>query len=247
VPRFAANLTLLFPERPVAERATAARKAGFEGVEVLFPYTSPDWPKALTKAGLPVALINTPAPDWDSGGRGVAAVPGQKSRFRAEFDQALEMADRVQAARIHIMAGLAAGAKAHDTFLENLGWAVGQAGETHLTIEPINPHDIPGYFLKDFDQAANILDTLNAPTLALQFDAYHAHRIIGDLLGTWEKHGHRAAHVQVAGHPGRHEPKEGEIDTPAFFKRLDADGYQGWVSGEYHPKARTEDGLSWIT
>jgi len=246
VPRFAANLTLLFTERPVAERAIAARKAGFDGVEVLSTYTSPDWPKSLNEAGLPVALINTPAPDWDSGGRGVAAIPGQGPRFRAEFDQALEMAQQVQAARIHIMAGLAAGPKAHDTFLENLRWAVEQAGETPLTIEPINPHDIPGYFLTDFDQAADILDTLDTPNLALQFDAYHAHRITGDLMGAWAKHGPRAAHVQVAGHPGRHEPNAGEIDYPTFFATLDNDGYQGWVSGEYHPKTRTEDGLGWI-
>ncbi|WP_294619088.1 TIM barrel protein [uncultured Roseovarius sp.] len=246
MPRFAANLTLLFTEWPVAERAMAARKAGFEGVEVLFPYTSPDWPKALADADLPVALINTPAPDWDSGGRGVAAVPGQKARFRAEFDQALEMAHNVNAARIHIMAGLAEGPRANDTFLENLRWATEEAGNIPLTIEPINPIEIPGYFLNDFDQAAGILDALNAPTLALQFDAYHAHRITGDVMGTWAKHGARAAHVQVAGHPGRHEPMSGEIDYPGFFARLDSEGYQGWVSGEYHPKARTEDGLSWI-
>ena len=194
-----------------------------------------------------MALINTPAPDWDRGGRGVAAVPGQKSRFRAEFDQALEMAHHVNAARIHIMAGLAEGPRADDTFFKNLSWAVEQAGETPLTIEPINPHDIPGYFLNDFDQAAGILDTLKAPTLALQFDAYHAHRITGDVMGAWAKHGSRAAHVQVAGHPGRYEPTTGAIDYPSFFARLDTDGYQGWVSGEYNPKARTEDGLSWIT
>ena len=244
--RFAANLTLLFTERPVAERAIAARDAGFQGVEVLFPYASPDWSKALKNAGLPVVLINTPAPDWDSGGRGVAAQPGKKARFRAEFAQALEMAERVKAARIHIMAGLAKGPKAHDTFLENLGWAVGQAGGQPLTIEPINPYDIPGYFLNDFDQAAGILDTLKAPTLALQFDAYHAHRITGDVLGTWAKHGHRAAHVQVAGHPGRHEPRGGDIDYSGFFATLDSEGYQGWVSGEYHPRDRTENGLGWI-
>jgi hydroxypyruvate isomerase len=246
LPRFAANLTLLFTKRPVAERAIAARKAGFGAVEVLFPYASPDWPKALKDAGLPVVLINTPAPDWAQGGRGVAAQPGQAARFRAEFDQALEMAERVKAARIHIMAGLAKGPKAHDTFLENLSWAVAQAGNRLLTIEPINAFDIPGYFLNDFDQAARILDTLNAPTLALQFDAYHAHRITGDVPGTWAKHGHRAAHVQVAGHPGRHEPSEGEIDYPAFFATLDRDGYQGWVSGEYHPRNHTENGLGWI-
>lgn len=224
----------------------AARDAGFEGVEVLFPYALPDWPRALGKAGLPVVLINTPAPDWGTGGRGVAAIPGQEARFRAEFAQALEMAHHLQAARIHIMAGLAHGPKAHDTFLENLAWAAGQAGGQPLTIEPINPHDIPGYFLNDFDQAAGILDSLNAPGLALQFDAYHAHRITGDVMGTWARHGARAAHVQVAGQPGRHEPDEGEIDTPAFFARLDAEGYDGWVSGEYTPKARTEDGLGWI-
>lgn len=143
------------------------------------------------------------------------------------------MAQRVQAA--------------HDTLVANLFWAVVQAGDQPLMIEPINRFDIPGYFQNDYDQAAEILDMLNAPTLALQFDAYHAQRITGDVMGAWAKHGSRAAHVQVAGHPGRYEPTTGALDYPSFFARLDSDDYQGWVSGEYHPKARTEDGLSWIT
>jgi hydroxypyruvate isomerase len=232
VPRFAANLTLLFQSARWPNASSQRAMSGFDGGEVLFPYTSPDWPKAFNDAGLPVALINTPAPDWQTGGRGVAAVPGQEARFRAGFDQALEMAQRVQAA--------------HDTLVANLFWAVVQAGDQPLMIEPINRFDIPGYFQNDYDQAAEILDMLNAPTLALQFDAYHAHRITGGAKATWGKHGRRAAHVQVAGHPGRHEPTGGEIDHPAFFRARDAEGYGGWVSGEYHPSAKTEAGVDWI-
>ena len=144
------------------------------------------------------------------------------------------------------MAGVADGPEAEATFTENLRWAAARAPGQSLTIEPINRHDMPGYFLADYTTAARVLDAVAAPNLALQFDAYHAHRITGDVPGTWAAHGHRAVHVQVAGFPGRHEPKGGEIDYPAFFARLDAEGYAGWVSAEYAPAAATADGLGWL-
>ena len=122
----------------------------------------------------------------------------------------------------------------------------GAAPRLQLTIEPINRADMPGYFLSDFGLAREIIAEVGAPNLRLQFDAYHAHRIAGDVLGTWEEVRPLVAHVQVAGHPGRHEPLDGEIDYPAFFARLDADGYGGWVSGEYHPRTQTEAGLAWL-
>ncbi|WP_288943774.1 TIM barrel protein [uncultured Roseovarius sp.] len=249
MPRFAANLSMLFREFPVLERPSAARDAGFAGVEILFPYDEPGHliRQALDRAGLPLILINTPPPNWTGGDRGFAAIPGGEERFRHDFRRALRYAQVLGARHIHVMAGVAEGPEARDTFIRNLAWAAATAPEQPLTIEPINTHDMPGYFLDDFDLAAEVLDTVGAPNLALQFDAYHAHRITGDVMDTWAAHGHRAAHVQVAGYPGRHEPAGGEIDYPAFFARLDSDGYAGFVSGEYTPEGRTGDGVGWIT
>ena len=249
MPRFAANLSMLFRELPLLERPAAARDAGFAGVEILFPYDEPGHliRQALDRAGLPLILINTPPPNWTGGDRGFAAIPGGEERFRHDFRRALRYAQVLGARHIHVMAGVAEGSEARDTFIRNLAWAAATAPEQPLTIEPINTHDMPGYFLDDFDLAAEVLDTVGAPNLALQFDAYHAHRITGDVMGTWAAHGHRAAHVQVAGYPGRHEPAGGEIDYPAFFARLDSDGYAGFVSGEYTPEGRTGDGVGWIT
>lgn len=249
MPRFAANLSFLFTEHPMQERFAAAAAAGFGAVEMLFPYAhSPARLRdRIEDAGLELALFNTPVHDRDEGGRGVAAIPGEEARFRAEFDLALSYAEDMGPAHIHIMSGLAEGAAARDCLLENLSWAVNHAPDQSLTIEPINARDIPGYFLSRFDQAADLLDEIAAPNLGLQFDAYHAQRITGDVPGTWARYGARAVHVQVAGVPGRHEPVGGEIDYPAFFARLDDEGYGGFVSGEYHPAGRTEDGLGWIS
>ncbi len=247
MPRFCANLTMLFTEHPLLERFGAARAAGFDTVEILFPYddSAADILQRLTDNDLTLALINAPPPNYTGGTRGFAAVPGGEARFRTDFKRAARYAKALGAKHLHLMAGVAEGADAKATFIANLTWAAAEAPRQSLTIEPINPHDMPGYFLNDFGLAATVLDAVAAPNLHLQFDAYHAHRITGDVIATWAAHGHRVAHVQVAGYPGRHEPVAGEIDYPAFFARLDADGYAGWVSGEYHPGRRTENGLGW--
>jgi hydroxypyruvate isomerase len=145
------------------------------------------------------------------------------------------------------MAGKAQGAVARATMVRNLAWAAAEAPGQALTIEPLNVFDMPGYFLADFATAAEIIAEVGAPNLGLQFDAWHAQLVTGDTLGAWDTFGRLATHVQVAGSPGRHEPVKGEIDYPAFFARLDADGYAGWVGAEYNPKKRTEDGLGWLT
>lgn len=249
MPRFAANLSLLFAEHPLQDRFTAARRAGFERVELLFPYEMDvcDLKTALDANRLELALINTPAGDWNAGERGFAAVPGKESVFRDGFERALTYATSLQVPHIHIMSGVSDAPGAEDVLFKNLSWASARAPDQSLTIEPINPFDMPGYVLNDFDQAARLLDQVNAPNLHLQFDAYHAHRITGDVLGAWEKHGARAKHVQIAGFPGRHEPIGDEIDYVAFFSQLENSDYMGVVSAEYFPKAGTEDGLGWMT
>lgn len=249
MPRFAANLSMLFRELPLLERFGAARQAGFNAVEVLFPYDEPGnrVQTAIEVNGVHLCLINCPPPNYAGGERGFAAVPGGEARFEHDFKRVLRYASLLKPQHLHIMAGVTSGPEARDAFVRNLKWAASQAPEQSLTIEPINPRDMPGYFLNEFDQAAEILDEVGAPNLNLQFDAYHAHQITGDVMKAWNIHGHRAVHIQIARAEGRHEPDNtGAIDYSAFFARLDADGYDGWVSAEYIPEGSTEEGLGWL-
>jgi hydroxypyruvate isomerase len=248
MPRFCANLTLLFAELPFMERFRAAKEAGFDAVEVLFPYDCPaqDMRDQLVWNDLTFVLMNCPPPNYAGGPRGFAAVPGQQDRFRRDFERVLRYAGVLKPRFIHVMAGAAEGEAAEETFVANLIWAADRAKGLTLTIEPLNRHDNPGYFLADFDLAARVLGRVNRPNVGLQYDAYHAQRITGDAMAVWVAHGQRAVHVQVAGVPGRHEPEPGgEIDFPALFARIEADGFKGWVSAEYHPRGATQAGLGW--
>ncbi len=246
MPRFAANLTMLFTEVPILSRPELAAQAGFDGVEILFPYEQPtaEWEKALD--GMPLALINTPPGNWIAGDRGFAAVPGEEARFRDGFLRAADVATRLKAERIHVMAGVARGPVAEQTYLENLTWAVEQAPEMALMLEPINAEDIPGYFLNDFDQAARMLDDLNLPQLGLQFDLWHAARIHGNAELVWEDHKDRIRHVQIAGFPARNEPGGGGFDLPRMCADLDQTAPDVWVSAEYRPQRATVHGLMWL-
>lgn len=249
MPKFAANLTMLFKELPEIERFDAAAAAGFDAVEVLFPYDmqASDILSALARNDLSLELINCPPPNYTGGARGFAAVPESRDRFRHDFKRTMRYAEALGARLVHIMSGPAQGTAARDTLIDNLRWASDFAPKQKLTIEPINDTDMPGYFLNNFDLAAEILDEVAAPNLALQFDTYHAFRIHGDIMACWEKHGHRVGHIQVGGIPDRHEPAGGDFDYPAFFKMLDAIGYEGIVSAEYFPSGHTtESGLGWL-
>ncbi len=249
MPKFCANLTWLFRELPFLERFEAAKDAGFDGVEVLFPYdvNAQKIVRACARHDLQMVLINCPPPNYTGGPQGFAAVPGLEERFKKDFVRALRYAQTLGAQHLHVMAGTATGPEAKATMISNLRWAAGQAPEQSLTIEPINPESMPGYFLNDFGMAREIIETIDAPNLQLQFDAFHAAKITGDVWGTWEAMRDITAHVQVAQMPQRSEPDQGEIDFPAFFAQLDAQGYAGWVSGEYKPRKTTADGLGWIT
>ena len=240
----AANLTFLFQPGQMWERIDAAADAGFSGIEILQPYDEDpdDLRHTLEAAGPGLVLINTPEPAWDTGGRGYAAVPGAEDTFRAGIETALTFADAAACPRIHILAGLAEGTAARDAYLANLAWAADRAPEMAFSIEPLNALDQPGYFLNDFDQAAEILDTLNRPNVGLQFDTYHAHRMTGDAAAVWSTHGKRTVHVQVAGQT-RAAPGPDEV---ALMKRMRDDGYQGWIAAEYMPGDVTEDSLDWM-
>ncbi len=248
MPTFAANLSLLFTELPLPARFAAAREAGFEHVEMLFPYemTIPELRRALNDNGLKLVLINTPAGDWDAGERGFMGVPRRIADFRNGYLKAVEYAKELDVTFIHLMSGVADKARAEKMLVRNLAWASYQAPDQALTLEPINTYDVPGYVLDGYDMALRLMDWVGAPNVHLQFDAYHAHRITGDVLSAWSKYGQRSRHIQISGFPGRHEPVGGEIDYPAFFAALVKDGYEGVVAGEYFPKTTTEAGLSWL-
>lgn len=237
---------MLFTEVPSLHRPELAAQAGFDGAEILFPYdhAEAEWEKAL--AGLPLALINTPPGNWSAGDRGFAAVPGEEDRFRSGFLRAASLAARLGVERVHVMAGVAKGPQAEQVYRENLAWAVQQAPGLLLTVEPINPDDMPGYFLNDFDQAARILEDLNLAQIGLQFDVWHAARIHGNASAVWAAHRQRVSHVQIAGFPSRNEPGGGGFDLPALCAELDATGSRVWVSGEYRPARATVHGLMWL-
>lgn len=251
MPRFAANLSLMFTERPFLERFDAAAAAGFRAVEFLFPY---EWPPAelraaLDRTGLELALFNAPPGDWIAGERGLAALPGREAEFRAAFAQALDYAAVLRPARLHVMAGLAAGEAARAAYIANLAWAAEaarEAGGQRLTIEPINSRDMPGYHLATSDDAVAVLERVGAGNLGLQLDLYHAQIMEGDLTRRIECLMPLIGHMQIAGVPERHEPDEGEVSYPHLFALLDRLGYAGFVGCEYRPRGRTEDGLGWL-
>jgi hydroxypyruvate isomerase len=246
MPRFAANLTLLFTEVAPLERPAYAMQSGFDGVEILFPYDHPvaDWVRALD--GVPVALINTPPGDWAHGERGFAAVPGAEAAFRDSFLRGADVAARLGAGRLHVMSGVARGPLAEETFLANLQWAAAQAPDQALTLEPLNPADMPGYFLNDYDNTLRLMDDLALPQVGLQFDVWHAARLYGRVDLAWAYYSARTAHVQIAGFPTRNEPGGGGFDLTALCADLDARGFAGWVGAEYMPAQGTLKGLGWL-
>lgn len=247
--RFAASLTYLFTEMPMAQRFAAARRAGFEGVEILFPYDLPpaDLRRQLQDHKLDCVLMNSPAPNWSGGPRGFAAVPGGEPRFRTDFERALRIAGTLRARHLNIMPGKAQGPDARRTLVRNLRWAATRAPHASLVIEPTSPGDMPGCFLDSFQLAAELIAEIGAPNLGLQFDIYHAQMIEGDAVECWARFASLIRHAQIAGLPDRSEPRNGQVDFARFFREVERSGYNGWISAEYNPATTTEAGLHWLT
>ncbi|MBB2486606.1 TIM barrel protein [Mitsuaria sp. WAJ17] len=255
MPILAANLSFLYQELPASARWTAARADGFETCEILFPYAEPAAQLAvhLQTLGLQLALFNAPAGDWAAGDRGLACLPERREEFRTGLLQALDYAGATGTQRLHVMAGVPGEAitpeAAQDCWLEQLRWAAEQLGDDpmRLCVEPINPLDMPGYFLSSQTQAHALLDLLGDARVLLQFDAYHCQRSEGEVLNklrlAWERG--RLGHVQIAGAPDRHEPDRGELRVETLLQALDDWGYAGRVGCEYRPAAGTREGLAW--
>jgi len=253
MPRFAANLTMLFNEVPFLDRFERAAKAGFKAVEFLFPYDFPaqEIKTRLDANGLELVLHNLPAGDWANGERGIACLPGREKEFRDGIGRAIEYATALGVPQLNCLAGKApagvASAELKHTLVENLRCAA-QGLKVHglkLLVEPINTYDIPGFFVNRTDQALAILDEVGADNAFVQYDIYHAQRTEGELAATMQKHLARIGHIQLADNPGRNEPGSGEINYEFLFKHIDRIGYTGWIGCEYKPAAQTELGLGW--
>jgi hydroxypyruvate isomerase len=253
MPKFSANLSMLFTEAPFLDRFGLAAKAGFEAVEFLFPYafSAQEIKQRLDAHGLKLVLHNLPAGDWDAGERGIACLPDRTDEFRSGVARAIEYATALGVPQLNCLAGKAPigadDAVLRKTFVANLKFAAAalkKAGLKQL-IEPINTYDIPGFYLNRTAQAIGILDEVGADNAFVQYDIYHAQRMEGELAATMQKHLARIGHIQLADNPGRNEPGSGEINYPFLFAHLDRIGYRGWIGCEYKPATTTEAGLGW--
>ncbi|MDW4498279.1 TIM barrel protein [Sulfitobacter sp. D35] len=248
--KFAANLSHLWVELPYLDRFEAAAAAGFEAVEVLFPYdvAAKDTRRALLSSGLEMVLINAPPPNYTGGHRGFAAVPALRERFRRDFARALRYADALRVRVLHVMTGVADGIDARATLIENLRWAQAEIPDgLTLTLEPLCDESLPGYFLNDYALAAEVLDEVASDRIGLQFDSYHAQTIHGDATEVFETYRRHVRHIQIGDAPGRGVPGSGTVDFDRLFAAIRASGYDGWVSAEYTPGPQTEAGLGWLS
>ncbi len=254
MPKFAANLSMLFTELPFLDRFGAAAKAGFKGVEYIGPY---DFPAAqiaelLHKNKLTQVLFNLPAGNWAAGERGIGCHPNRVGEFQEGVGKAIEYAKALGNTQINCLAGIlpkdVTPEKAEQAFIANLRFAAAMLKEAGILLiaEPINTYDIPGFFLNRSAQAISIFDKVASDNLKLQYDIYHMQRMEGELAKTIERLMPRIAHIQIAGNPNRTEPDHGEINYPYLFSLIDRLGYQGWIGAEYKPAKTTVEGLGWL-
>jgi hydroxypyruvate isomerase len=256
MPKFAANLSMLFTELAFLDRFKAAADAGFQGVEYLFPYEyeAAEIGEQLRVNGLQQVLFNMPPGDWDKGDRGLACLPECRDQFEHGLKDVITYAKVLGCRHVHCMAGIVSpergrSAEFRETYIANLKTAAKALAreDLQLLIEPINTRDMPGYFLTGTRQAISIIDEVAAPNINLQYDVYHMQIMEGDVVETVTRTLPRIAHIQIAGVPGRNEPDgSSEINFPHIFGTLDRLGYDGWVGCEYRPRGTTLDGLGWF-
>lgn len=247
---FAANLTFLWAELPYLDRFSAAADAGFKAVEILFPYdiAAKETRRAVTANGLDMVLLNAPPPNYTGGQRGFAANPDLIERFRRDMIRTYRYAEALGASLVHVMSGEGEGAEAKQTFIDNLIWAAECAPKgVTLCVEPLNRTAMPGYFMCDYGLAAEVLEAVEAPNVALQYDSYHAQVIHGDAVAVFERYAPLVGHIQIGDTPSRGAPGTGDVDFQRLFAAIEAHGYDGWIAGEYQCDGRTEETLSWMS
>ncbi|MTD27005.1 hydroxypyruvate isomerase [Erwinia sorbitola] len=254
MPKFSANLSMLFNEVDFMQRFRLAKQQGFSAVEYMFPY---DYPmdairKELDENQLTQVLQNLPAGDWAAGERGIACLPGRESEFRDGVGLAIDYAKKLGCGQINCLIGnVDPSLSQHHTdelVIANLSYAAQELADANirLLIEPINKYDMPNFYLKTSQQAIELIEKIGNPNIYLQYDIYHMQRMEGELTQTMERLLAKISHIQVADNPGRNEPGTGEINYDYIFSALDRMGYSGWIGCEYKPKDTTESGLSWM-
>lgn len=254
MPRFCANLTMLFNEVDFLERFEKAALSGFKAVEYLFPYA---WERdmlaeKLQSYGLTQVLHNLPAGNWEQGERGIACIPGREQEFQEGVGKAIEYAKALGCSQLNCLVGLSPAhepeEKIRETLLKNLRFAAQtlEKENIRLLIEPLNSQDIPGFYLVHTKEALELIEEVAHPNLFLQYDVYHMQVMEGNLIRTISSNIHRIAHIQIADNPGRHEPGTGEINFTNLFKAIDLAGYKGWIGCEYKPARITQEGLGWL-
>ncbi|MBI5263681.1 MAG: hydroxypyruvate isomerase family protein [Bradyrhizobium sp.] len=252
MPRFAANLTMMFTEVPFLDRFEAAATAGFTAVEFLFPYDHPveQIGERLRRNGLTQALFNLPPGDWNAGEKGFAALPDRFADLEKSFRTALPYVQATGVKRVHLMAGMAS--RSDPKVVAAYRKSVAAAAEffaphgLDVVIEPINSRNIPGYFLNDFGFAHDLIRELDLPNLKLQFDIYHCQIIHGDVTMRLREMMPIIGHIQIASIPSRNEPDGEELNYPFIFAELDRLGYSGFAGCEYNPRGKTTEGLGWF-
>ena len=254
MPKFSANLTMMFNEVDFPDRFARASKAGFKAVEYMFPY---DWPKeqlagALDSNELEQVLHNLPAGDWAAGERGIACIPGRENEFKDGVGTAIEYAKALHCPALNCLAGLTPESipadKVRRTLVDNLRFAAAALEKEgiRLLVESLNDRDIPGFYLVRTQDALDLLEEVNHPNLRLQYDVYHMQIMEGNLINTLSTNLSSISHIQIADNPGRHEPGTGEINFSSLFSAIDGMGYNGWIGCEYIPAGVTEEGLGWF-
>lgn len=253
MPKFSANLSMLYTEHTFLDRFKAAADDGFSAVEYLGPYDEhPDAVRsALDTSGTEQVLFNLPMGDWDKGERGVASLPGREEEFRTGVATAIDYAKTLGCSQLNCLSGIATpatAAKQETILIENLKYAADALGAAgiRLLLEPINTRDIPGFVVTNTNQWERIAAAVGSPNLWLQYDFYHMQIMQGDLIPTFQRLQNQIAHVQIADTPGRHEPGTGEINHEFLFEQLDVLNYDGWIGCEYRPIAGTSKGLGWM-
>jgi len=255
MPKFCANLTMLYNEHGFLDRFAAARADGFTAVEFMFPFAfaKDQLADALRRNRLKQALHNLPAGDWNAGERGIACLPDRVGEFQDGVGRAIDYARALGCPQLNCLVGLTPihvdAEKVRRVLVDNLRFAATElaAAGIRLLVEPVNSRDIPGFHLDRVDKAVAILDEVGSSNIFLQYDLYHQQRMEGELLSTYRKFAPRIAHVQIADNPGRNEPGTGEINYSFLFEALDREGYTGWIGCEYRPKTNTSESLGWFS
>ncbi len=254
MPRFTANLSLLFTEVPLLERFALAKQHGFSAVEIQFPYVLPaeHIQAALLENDLRLVLFNVDADTLLQGGEGLAAVPEKQAQFKAAVAQAAEYAAILKPEAINVLPGrcldLTRLSEYQATLLENLRYASQVFAEQGITtvFEAVNSIDMPGFIVDNSEKMLAVLAAVNHPNLRLQYDIYHLTRIGEDCAAFFQQHLAKIAHIQFADCPGRNQPGTGAIDFVSLFDLLDANHYPGWVGAEYRPSTTTIESLAWM-